>query len=85
MKIYKYKIDIFKSPLSVPIGWHPVSAGMQGEDFVVWAIVDPTQQLVKKRVAIIGTGWDIDESMTDMAFLNTIQKDGFVWHVFAEI
>lgn len=55
---------------------------VKGELFI-WALVNPIPSLrVRKKIAVIGTGWDIPE---DAIYVQTaMASDATVWHLFEE-
>lgn len=82
MKIYKYVIDLTDvQTFRVPYGFQPLSAQFQGDDLCIWAMVnEQNHDMESKTVTIIGTGNKIGEGPG--LFIDTVQKNGFVWHVF---
>lgn len=82
--IFKYPLRIAdEQTVSVPEGVQLLSAQMQGEDLMLWALVihvlgEPT---VLRKIAIYGTGNPIE--CWPGVFIATVQDPGgFVWHVF---
>ena len=57
-----------------------LSVGAQGSDIVIWASVDPNAVKEHRRIAVIGTGWEVPEGKKK--FIGTVQLGAFVWHVF---
>lgn len=67
MNIYKYKLDpdsikhtLLNEVLDIdmPIGSEILTAQVQKEDPVLWALVDPNAPVVKRRIYIVTTGQD---------------------------
>jgi hypothetical protein len=59
MVIYKYRLDITDTyiPLDLPLGARVVSAGWQGEDLCLWALVDEHEKTTEPRTfTVAGTG-----------------------------
>lgn len=80
--IHKYMVRPAEVPQAVlmPKGARIISAGNQAAQLVLWAVVDPEQALAGHLVAVYGTGWDIPSEPG--RFVNTVQVDSYVWHVF---
>lgn len=81
--IYKYGIPILDDfYLDLPAQAKILSFQVQGESPVIWALVDPTNDVESRRFSIRGTGDEIDAKDSDM-YIGTVQKKhGFVWHLF---
>lgn len=75
------------SLVDMPAAARPLSAGIQDDDLVVWALVDPTWVAglppQPHRFFVINTG-DHAAIPARARFLNTVthQPSGIVWHVF---
>jgi len=73
-KIFKYEVcnsagGLF-SKVEMPRGAQILSVGLQGDSIVLWAMVFPTNHIVRRNIAIIGTGWDLhDRDITPENFL----------------
>jgi hypothetical protein len=83
--IYKYLMPRLGEELEllVPSKMHVCDFHVQGNDAFMWAVVDTTSPLVKRKIIAIGTGWPI-ENPDDMQFLKTVHwPDGCVWHYLA--
>lgn len=59
-----------------------LSAGVQGDNIVIWALVDPDESPARRRFAIRGTGHTIDEYIEAGRFVNTVFMGPLVFHVF---
>jgi hypothetical protein len=46
---------------------------------VLWALIDPGNELVDRFISIVGTGWDVEDSMK---YICTYPDGYMVWHVF---
>lgn len=56
----------------------------QGDEVMVWAIVN--DELPKREFTIIcsGTGWPIADFQNALSYIGTVQSyEGYVWHYFA--
>ena len=92
--IYKYPMrGVGINELNLPVGAKILTAQMQGDALMVWALVDdhPDRLTDPRTFYVLGTGWNAEmlyrENEEDIAtYLATVQqKDGFVgfvWHVF---
>ena len=82
MVIYKYPLQItgFQT-LSLPQGAKLLSIQMQGATCCLWALVDPEQPRVERRLRMVCTG----ESFNGVGeYVTTFQlpSQGLVFHVF---
>ena len=69
----------------MPANARILSVQEQGDDPVLWVMVDTNQQHVERVFAIFGTGFPIpDDSDTQYSYLSTVQLRGgqLVLHVF---
>lgn len=82
--IYKYMLAFTDSQtLTLPSSATPLTVQMQGRQICLWAEV-PTGQFVTEKevvISIVGTGRPIPPGAVN--YLDTVQRDGFVWHVYA--
>lgn len=80
--IFKYNIEITdEQKIDIPIGAELLSAQIQKNAMVIWALVNTS--LVKEPVTIkiFGTGNPVSED--NGIYLSTVQAPmGFVWHIF---
>lgn len=85
-KIFKYPIEITDAQVLVlPLGAKVLSAIAQGDDIVVYALVEPTVEFKKNvEIRIAGNGHDIMFDLQKFKFLNSISTWGgrLIWHVF---
>jgi hypothetical protein len=82
-EIWKYPFQTDRDEIVMPLGAKIITAGMQGDDFFVWAIVDPAQTLrATRRIAMFGTGHPMTEEDAAGRFINTIFFGPLVFHVF---
>jgi len=96
-RVYKYGLlndaitvseGIWQTHVVMPEG-AVLSARFQGDDLVMWALVDP-DGLVESRTFIIAwTGQpivdDVGAEITRLKFLATVQAGRIVYHVFERI
>ena len=85
-KIFKYPIEIVdEQVLVLPLGARVLSAIAQGDDLVVYALVEPTVEFKKNvEIRIVGTGHDVTFDLQKFKFLNSIStwSGRLIWHVF---
>ncbi len=68
--------------LYLPEGAEILSVQGQGDQLVLWAIVDPSLNVEPRLLSIYGTG---NPFQSDHArYIGTAQVNAFVWHVFEE-
>lgn len=97
--IWKFELDLSNgnvSQIEMPADAATISAGVQGETFVVWALVDPDAPRVTRRFVIHGTGHPVLKEVTETftagiqdhpvevlaSFINTVFMGPMVFHVF---
>ena len=90
--IHKYVLADPDSVVALPRGSLVLSAGAQGDDLVIWAMVNTRAEARdhrrpeardRWRVEVYGTGHDT-YFVDPTAFKGTVQMhDGLVFHVFA--
>lgn len=85
MIIYKYNLGLNFGMQARGIPKHArfLSVGLQGDNIVLWALVDKTlpQEPVMVLMAPTGQDWS-DTSMAYTEFIGTVQVGGIVYHVF---
>lgn len=94
--IYKYPLASHQCTITVPYRCHVLSVQHDpAGQLCVWALHDIQPELYKKyEFLVIGTGWDIDEPLTEMptenatagtipfSYVQTVVERDFVWHIF---
>ena len=81
--IWKFGLDPADTqPVQMPQNARILSAGVQDNDFVVWAAVDPRAPTVARRFAIHGTGHAVQDDTAEGAFINTVFIGPLVFHIF---
>jgi hypothetical protein len=78
-KVFKYELHGHDSIVKLPLGAEILSVQLQNDRPVLWALVDPGNELVERSICIIGTGWDVENNMK---YINTYMEEYFVWHAF---
>ena len=77
--IYKYELDLIEiQTLYIPRGVF-LSCQTQRGNIVFWQIEQERQEKVRRTFGIIPTG---KPHKSEGIFLETVQSEGFVWHVF---
>lgn len=78
--IYKYQLEPGVTILT--LHGKVLSAGVQGEDIMVWAVHDDSTLPRQVRVSVMGTGHPfVDAPESD--FVGTVFLGPYVFHVFA--
>jgi hypothetical protein len=81
-QIWKFEIELVEDQeLHVPGILRPLSVQMQGETLCLWGVVEPGKPNVVRHVRVVGTGHPFPDE-TECEHIDTVQVDGFVWHVF---
>ena len=82
-RVFKYTINPPDESIDMPQGAKIISAGQQGCDIVIWAEVDPSNELGQRNVVAIPTGFA--EIPDCYSFIATVQcYDAIVLHVYVE-
>lgn len=90
LKVFKYPLDILdEQKINLPKGAECLSIQEQHDQFCLWALVDPDEQMVERRaIYCIGTGnpvYDIDlMKQTDFISTTLYRNGSLVWHWFVE-
>lgn len=91
--VHKYPItQLGEIEVEMPEGSIPIAFQMQGETPTLWCIVDTERPMVKRPMAVVGTGKPLPNSMGPAVrgggraargrHVGTLQYDVFVWHLF---
>ncbi len=81
--IFKYFLSISDQVLLyLPEGAEMLSVQGQGDQLVLWAIVDPALSVEPRMFSIYGTGRPFQSD--NARYIGTAQVNEFVWHVFEE-
>lgn len=83
--VYKYNLSKGKL-VTLPVGAKPLSVIAQGEELMMYALVDVTEQKTEnKDFLVLGTGWESYGNPTEKYnFLGTVVNGSYVWHVWIE-
>lgn len=56
----------------------------QGDQLVMWALVDPERSAIERTFEVFGTGWDLPPAK--WTYIATVQAhNGLVWHIFERV
>lgn len=83
-KIYKYELPVDGGIITIKQCVIKIlSIQEQNGIPVMWAIVDPDNQVIEPlEIIAIGTGWELPTGLEE--YLGTAQDEyGFVWHYFS--
>lgn len=84
--IWKWPLESLEDQIiMVPVGTKIISAQIQDSRICVWGMFDKKQakNLKKTQVLIVGTGTGAEENLPPIyRFIDTVQHNGFVFHVF---
>lgn len=83
MEIWKFPLLADDAPISMPRGARILSLALQRGEPHVWALADPEQPKVLRRLRVIGTGMRLGD-VANSVFVGTFVLDrlGLVFHVF---
>jgi hypothetical protein len=80
MKIYKYELEFAPvQTVLVPLHYKILSVQMQDHVICVWILI-AENKTTPVRFEIFGTGQDIPDG--HRSFVGTVQRSGYVWHIF---
>ena len=81
--IHKYPIRLLEQQtVTMPLSANILCAQMQNRKLCIWAKVDSDEsQTIDRTILIFGTGNPMPMAHGD--YIDTVQVDSFVWHVFA--
>lgn len=86
-KIFKYPFGASSiASIEMPIGAEILSVEDQGGVPTLWALVDPNAEKKHRKLAVFGTGWEIEPgSRADVnTYVGTVhmKQVPLVWHIF---
>ena len=89
MLVLKYPIprpnSEFRSFILMPVDSVKLSVGVQDNELVLWALVDPMLPQYQKTLIVVNTGVEIRSMGKYAQFLGTVTMDnGIVWHIWDE-
>lgn len=79
--VHKFTVPQIGAPFVIETraGAEPLTAQMQGRQFVFWLRVDESQPVARLQFVAIGTG---HPDRWNGEFVATVQDGNFVWHLF---
>lgn len=77
--VHKYELKSHDASIKLPLGAEILTVQLQNDRPVLWALIDPGNELVDRFISIVGTGWDVEDSMK---YICTYPDGYMVWHVF---
>lgn len=85
--VHKYVIDPMRGAdnfvsIMMPLGARPLSACQRPEGICTWFMVNTDQPLIERRIAVVGTGFDMDHIGEYMSFIGTVFLGELVIHVY---
>lgn len=84
LKIFKYLIPMNgESEIWIQAGAKPLSVKLEIDGtLLLWALVDPEAKLALVKFFIFGTGHFIRQVPGGLTYIDTVQGQPYVWHVF---
>lgn len=96
--IWKFKVDIedetfvlmprgakilFAATQNIRVAGDPLLRTAE-EILIVWAIIDPVEDKVRRRLFVVGTGHPIHDEMAELPFVGTVlmSQGELVFHLF---
>ena len=81
--IWKYPVSLGEFKVDMPQGAKILDVQIQGNDPVIWAIVEPDNIIVKYHFFALPTGGEIDVPPPISKHIGTFQlPNGLVFHLF---
>lgn len=89
MTIHKYVFEPAENlEIEMPGNAHVFNVGCQRGKLCLWAMVDTTKPMRRRRFLVYGTGHEVDSGLslfdTASEHIGTVQQGPFVWHVFID-
>jgi len=77
--IYKYTLDSHDCTLQLPKDAEILTVQLQNQIPTLWALVNPMTVTEERHICIVGTGWDVEDTMK---YITTYMDGYFVWNAF---
>jgi hypothetical protein len=80
--VWKFPLSLAVDEISLlmPQGSRPLAFDMQGDEPMLWALVDTDAPVEPRTFHITGTGHRLPEK--DLLYIGTCFEKPFVWHLF---
>ena len=79
--IWKFPLQVTRNQhIAMPAHAHLLRVQAQGDQLVLWALVDTDEPLEQVPMAMYGTGHQLPEDWG--VYFDTAQQGPFVWHFF---
>ena len=79
---YTFRKPTILESVSIPEGYKWLSAGVQDNAVVVWALIDPGMPKQTAHLLFAATGATIPEGIKLGELLGRVEDNGYVFHVF---
>ena len=83
-KIFKYELYLGSTALYMPANAKFLSIQLQAGKFMLWALVNSSNEQVRRVVYSFATGEEIPEPQ-GLAYIATVQQDIYVRHFFEKL
>ena len=80
--IYKYQLKDRVSEIEIPIDFNILAIQNQDNCIFLWAVVDTDYPKEKRTFYLLGTGQELPDNFDDLEYLDTVQQNEYVWHVY---
>jgi hypothetical protein len=83
-KVLKFKLSNTGNitELTLPLMSTILTVQYQGDDLMLWAMCYDTKRTEVRKIRLVCTGEELHR--TDLGFITTVHKDGYVFHLFEE-
>ena len=84
--IHKFKLNILGyQKINIPQYSKIIHVGIQDNRICMWVIVDTDDSLKGRGIVIVGTGYMIPKNECRLEYLETVQLNSYIWHIFEEV
>lgn len=81
-KVFKYPLTHNINNIELPAGAQVLTVQIQGNEVMMWALVDPNAPPKSREFQVVGTGQKLTFDRYPPVYIGTVQMAGMVWHVF---
>lgn len=83
--IWKYPLSFAESQtILLPLEHDLLTVQLQNNTLCLWAIVNTNAPITEHHILVLTTGEKIPDYLDGRIWLNTVQVDGNVFHVFVD-